>query len=366
MTKHRRQYPGATPYFDRHGTRRWRFRRKGFSAELGSDYGSPDFIARYEAALKRQKVEGQVGASRTRPGSIDALIVAYYRSPKFRDLAPSSRAIYSNILDRFRREHGHKRVVHLERRHVMDLMAERADTPGAANQLFKVLRLIMAHAVDLEMRPDNPAIGVKRFKQDGRGFHTWDETEIARFYDVHPPGTTAHLAMNLMLCTGAARADAVKLGWGNIRAGRLTYRRRKTRRQSNIVVDIPLHPDLAAALDRLPRDGFTFLETRLGKSRSPDGLSKLMRKWCNAAGLPQCSSHGLRKACARRLAEARATTHEIAAVTGHATLSEVERYTRAAKRSGLADAGFEKLDSWSKREQTLANHPKRFVKKDGN
>ncbi|MDH3668825.1 MAG: tyrosine-type recombinase/integrase [Paracoccaceae bacterium] len=363
MTKHRRQYPGATAYFDRHGKRRWRFRRKGFAAELGTDYGSPEFERRYEAALKLQKVEGRVGASRTKSGTIDALVVAYFRSPKFRDLAPLTRSTYSNILDRFRREHGRKRVAHLQRRHVMDLMAERAETPTAANRLLKLLRSIMAHAVDLEIRPDNPTLGVKPFKLDGSGYHAWDETEIARFYEAHPLGTTAHLAMTLMLCTGAARADAVKLGWGNVNHGRLSYRRRKTRRQSNIVVDIPLHPDLAAALDFLPRSAFTFLQTEQGKSRSPDGLGNLMRKWCDAAGLPQCTSHGLRKACARRLAEAGATTHEIQAVTGHATLSEVERYTRAAQRSGLADAGFEKLDSWSKREQTLANHPKRFAKK---
>ena len=143
------------------------------------------------------------------------------------------------------------------------------------------------------------------------------------------------------------------------------YRRTKTRRTSDLVVDIPIHPDLAAALELLPCDGFTFLQTAYGKSRSPNGLGNMMRGWCDSAGLPKCSSHGLRKACARRLAEAGATTHEIAAVTGHATLQEVERYTRDAQRSGLADSGFEKLGTWSKREQVVANHPKRFAKNGG-
>ena len=50
---------------------------------------------------------------------------------------------------------------------------------------------------------------------------------------------------------------------------------------------------------------------------------------------------------------------------GHATLQEVERYTRDAQRSGLADSGFEKLGTWSKRERVVANHPKRFAKKEG-
>jgi integrase len=56
-----------------------------------------------------------------------------------------------------------------------------------------------------------------------------------------------------------------------------------------------------------------------------------------AAGLPQrCVFHGLRKAACRRLAEAACTVHEIAAISGHASLREVERYTKAVEQVGLA------------------------------
>ena len=365
MTKHRRQFPGATPYFDRHGARRWRYRVKGFSAELGRDYGSPDFIARYEAAQKHQRLEGQIGRNRTRPGSINALVVAFYASPGFRNLSASTRRTYSGIIDRFRQAHGDKRVAHMERRHILEIMADKADTPAAANELLRILRLLMDHAVALEIRHDNPTAGVKRYTLAVGGFHTWTEDEISRFYEVHELGSTAHLAMTLMLYTGAARSDAVTLGWGNVKGGRISYRRIKTRRTSDLVVDIPIHPDLAEALELLPRDAFTFLQTRRGKSLAFNSLSKNMRRWCDAAGLHECTCHGLRKACARRFAEAGATSHEIAAVTGHATLKEVERYTRDAQRSGLADSGFEKLAARSKREHVVTNHPKRFAKKDG-
>ncbi len=67
------------------------------------------------------------------------------------------------------------------------------------------------------------------------------------------------------------------------------------------------------------------------------------REWCNEAGLPHCSAHGLRKAAAARLAERGATAHEIMAITGHKTLEEVERYTRAAQQAKLADAAMAKL-----------------------
>jgi hypothetical protein len=49
-------------------------------------------------------------------------------------------------------------------------------------------------------------------------------------------------------------------------------------------------------------------------------------------GLPnRCVPHGLRKAACRRLAEVGATAHQIMAVSGHKSLREVERYTRAAR-----------------------------------
>jgi hypothetical protein len=62
------------------------------------------------------------------------------------------------------------------------------------------------------------------------------------------------------------------------------------------------------------------------------------------AGLPKrCVTHGLRKAAARRLAEAGCTANEIASITGHATLQEVSRYTKAAEQRTLAQSAMRRL-----------------------
>ena len=170
-----------------------------------------------------------------------------------------------------------------------------------------------------------------------------------------------------MLYTGASRADAVRLGWHSIRqtdsGPRLEYSRRKTRRQADpIRVSIPVHPDLAEVLDACDPGTFTFLQTAQGAGRSAAGLGNKMREWCDVAGLTECSAHGLRKACARRLAEAGATAHEIMAITGHKTLAEVERYTRAALREGMADSAMAKLIARPKGEQTVVNLSHRFAR----
>ena len=92
----------------------------------------------------------------------------------------------------------------------------------------------------------------------------------------------------------------------------------------------------------------------------------LKRECCDEAGLPECSAHGFRKACARRLEEARGTAPEIMAVTGHKTLAEVQRYTETAMREGLVDSAHAKLLSRPNREQTVVNIPQRFAKKSTN
>jgi integrase len=66
-------------------------------------------------------------------------------------------------------------------------------------------------------------------------------------------------------------------------------------------------------------------------------FSEQFRGWCAEAGLPKaCSVHGLGKAACRRLAEAGCSANEIAAISGHATLQEVARYTKAVDQARMA------------------------------
>lgn len=338
----RREYPGASGYYDRHGKRRWRFRKNGFSSELGSDYGSPEFVQRYEEAVAGRRSGPGAGAGKTIPKSVSDLIARYYRTAEYLELKSSTKNTYRGILERFREEHGTKSAVKLERRHIQAILAGKIETPSAANNLRDRLKALMDLAVDLDWRKENPVITVKPLKVRSKGFHTWTEGEIDTFYSTHKFGTVAHTAMTLMLYTGAARSDAVKLGRGNIQGNRLRYKRQKTENNGGVLIDIPVHPELRAVLDACSKDT-TFLQTRDGKSRSPNGLGNKMRVWCDAAGLPECTSNGLRKAIARRLAEAGASPHEIMAVTGHLTLAEVTRYTQEANRPTLASGAFTKL-----------------------
>ena len=299
MKKKTDRFPKARPYRDRQGKIRWRYREKGFTAELGTEWGSEEFTRRYAAAVNRERPG--VGHARTIPGSLNDLVARWYRVVE-PTIAPATRKAYHSVIEPLRKKHGDKRVAHLRRRHVEEIKAELAEHPAAANNTLKRLSQLMDYAILLDWRPDNPVKPVKHFPMSGSGFHSWDEGEIAQYLSVHEPGTPAYLAMTLILYAGAARVDVVKLGRGNIRDGRLRYARQKTRKNpTGVEVNIPIHPTLEAALATVPNDAFTFLQTAQGKARTPNGLGTRMRQWCDKAGLPLCSSHGLRKAICRRL-----------------------------------------------------------------
>jgi integrase len=90
-------------------------------------------------------------------------------------------------------------------------------------------------------------------------------------------------------------------------------------------------------IDATPSEHLTFLVTATGKPYGGNAFSEQFRNWCDAAGLPRrCKPHGLRKAACRRLAEAGCSSSEIMAISGHATMKEVVRYTAAADRARLA------------------------------
>jgi len=95
-----------------------------------------------------------------------------------------------------------------------------------------------------------PTVGVKlaRVKDTG-GFTTWPLTSIQQYRAHHQLGTRARLALELLYNTMGARADAVRLGRQHVQAGMISFRRQKTGNP----VDLPILPELQAAIDAMPK-----------------------------------------------------------------------------------------------------------------
>ncbi|MBB4120205.1 tyrosine-type recombinase/integrase [Martelella radicis] len=319
-------------FVDRHGKTRWYFRKPGLKrTPLPGLPWTPEFMKAYEAAATGEPAE--IAQGKTTPGTVSALVVSFYRSSDFTALSDSTKATYRGIIERFRVEHGDKRVAHLQRKHVQRIVSERAATPAAANNMLRMIHVLMRHAVDIGWRNDDPTSGVRKVRRNSVGFLTWEEEHIATFIKKHPHGTRAHLALSLLLFTGQRRSDVVRMGRQHIKDGWLSITQQKTGQ----LVTIPVHDQLAEIIDALPRDNLTFITTGQGKPFTPAGFTNWFREMVKEAGLPDgLSPHGLRKATCRRLAEAGCSPHEIMAISGHKSLSEVTRYTIAASRRDMA------------------------------
>ena len=332
-------------FTDMRGKARWYFRRRGFKkVPLPGLPWSPEFMAAYERALAGQPIE--IGSRRSKPGTMRALAVSYYASIAFRSLRLSSQKVYRALIDRFCRdiganglvEYGELPAATMRREHIVKLMAARADKPDSANGLRKVLRALMQHAVETGIRQDDPTRDVKAIRVKSTGIHSWSENEIAQFEAKYPVGTKERLAFALLLGTGQRVSDIVAMGRQHVRGDYIHVRHVKTGAE----LDIPILPELAAILAETPANNLTFITTQFGKPFTANWFSDWFCGVCKQTGLPQCSAHGLRKAAARRLAEAGCTAHEIAAITGHASLREVTRYTKAADQRRLATAAIKK------------------------
>jgi hypothetical protein len=102
----------------------------------------------------------------------------------------------------------------------------------------------------------------------------------------------------------------------------------------------------------------TFLTGPAGKPFTPTGFTSWFGTSCRAAGLPLgLSAHGLRKAMCRRLAEEGCSANQIAAVSGHTTLREVSRYTKAADQKRLAIAAMHTLEQTAFQTASKSDKP---------
>jgi integrase len=221
------------------------------------------------------------------------------------------------------------------------MVSAKAATPAAARNFLNTLRAVMKFAVETGIRPDDPTDGARQISIKSDGYRTWSEEDISAFQAKHLIGTRAHLALALLLYTAQRRSDVIRMGRQHVRGGVLHLRQQQ---KTGTPLAIPVHPELQAVLDASPSDHLTFITTASGKPFTAAGFTNWFRECCNAAGLPNgTSAHGLRKAACRRLAEAGCSASVIAAISGHKSLKEVQRYTAAADQLLLARKGIEEM-----------------------
>jgi integrase len=333
---------------DRYGAWHSYFRRGSVSVPLPKPLLGPEYWEAYRSALadyiagRDPTRPSQIGDERTRPGTVAAAFIAYIGSASFKNgLGESTQKVHLNILKRWRDQWGSRPLAQLQRRHVVDWVNERADAPAAAQVFVKVVRRMMQYCVSIDLIETDPTAGVKAPKLNSKSYHAWTDDEIEQYRRRHPLGGNARTAIELLIGTAQRRSDVVRMGKQHLRDGgnAIWVEQKKTGWKG----EIPIGPELVVTLQAVPAGNLTFLTTAWGAAFTAPGFGNAFRDWCNQAGLPHCSSHGLRRAACTQLAEAGCTLHEIQAISGHISLAEVQRYTKAVDQARLARAARAKL-----------------------
>src|SRR3954451_9918822 len=348
---------------DRRGNRRLYVRRFGKKVRLRAKPHTMAFMQEYNdglTALEVANADPTPHDSRAPKAAARAtlgwLMSCYMASAEFKDLADASRRAKRSVFDECAREPRRPDapndlmrdcpLKHFTSAHAQ-MLRKRAKPrgQGAVKTRCKHLSAMFGWAVENEpLVTTNPFRDVKTQSKPTEGYYTWTVDDVATFEQFYPIGTKPRLALALLLYSGARRQDMVCFGKQHIRGGWLRWVPKKMLWKRSRTHEKPLLPVLADIIARIPCGDLTFLQTEYGKAFTPAGFGGWFRDKCDAAGLPKCTAHGLRKAGATLAAENGATDRELMALFDWDTPSQAHVYTRAASQKRLAQEAIHTMD----------------------
>lgn len=345
----------VTSFVDRHGKERFRFRRDGASRYLPPP-GTKEYREAYSEALT-----GVAGLSRAKAGTVADLVARFYQSVPFRRSGLSWQTTMRQVIEPFREKYGPATVKDFKTKDINLIVSRKMEQKvvegkkiggtAAAERLREVLIRLFDFAVSEEMIERNAARTSDKVGHKVKGFHTWTEEDIDAYRKHWPLGTKARLAIELMLWTGMRRGNAHKV------PPPVNGRFRAVAVKTGKEIDLAVTPQLKAAIDAMSEGEIgtdALIVTAKGKPFTAAGFGNKVREWCDAAGLPDCTSHGLRKALATRGANLGLSQQELKALGQWEGDEEVRLYAAKADRKRLAAGALDKVVEWE-HSRTSAN-----------
>jgi hypothetical protein len=311
---------------------------------------SPAFMAALESANDKLPSDPKQIVNRAPvAGTVNAALIGYYDSAAFNALGKTTRQNRRAILERLiRAEHGDKRTITMHARAVQAIAAKLK--PNVQRNFRRAMQhFVRYYCLPLGLITANPIAGLELTpRPKSKGFHAWTDSEIETYRKHHSPGSKARLALEVLLMTGHARSDVIRMGDHYVRNGRLSMSRKKTGTEFSIqllpelVAELALHQQTGAVRSML------WLTSEHG---TPFGSAATFGNWfakrCKEAGVPG-RAHGLRKASAITHALHGATAHELMAWHGWKTIGEAQEYVEQASKMKLADNAAAKIISGTK------------------
>lgn len=338
----------VSSFLDRHRKRRYRWRKAGrtvyFKAHPNSAEGKAE-LAAILAGMAAPKLGSHAH------GTVAWVAARYFASTTFTGgKAAQTEHVARAIIEKFVATYATQRITDWRFDHIEAVLIKAAAKgtnakgraiggPSAAHNLRRQLHPFFDYAFKLlGIDKPNPVAQSAPIAVPRGGFHTWTDQEIEQYRKHWAMGTKARLALEIFLWTAQRKADASLFGRAHLVGGQIRMTPAKTRNSTGAQILLPAAPQLLEAIGAMPVTGTeVFLVNDYGRPFSKAGLGNKMRDWCNAAGLPHCTAHGLRKAAARRAAEHGATNQELKAIGGWTTDRQVNLYTAAAEQKRMGE-----------------------------
>jgi integrase len=230
-----------------------------------------------------------------------------------------------------------RRVADITAEMVRALVRKKKANPIEANRAVAVLSKMMARAIELQMRTDNPCAGIKRNRENVR--ERWlDEHDLPRFLAALAKQDGPHADLIRFLTVSGWRvSEARMMRWDMVDLPRMIVNLPDTKTGK---ATRHLSTDAATIIDRQPRRvGFVFS----ARGSTPVDYRKtlhLLHAICIVAGIDRITPHVLRHTAATWAAVEGAEAHELRAAFGWKTLAMTARYVN--KSESLARRGAER------------------------
>ena len=204
---------------------------------------------------------------------------------------------------------------------------------GTATRVMGMLGAILNFAVRRGLRPDNPAIGIKRFPDRSlERFLTAEELSrlSASFAVAEKRGANPYAlaAIKLLALTGARKSEIVKLKWEWVDFDRRCLRLPDSKTGKKTVPLGTAAVEILASLPRIAGNPFVIAGAKSGHHLV--GLQKVWKQVREDAGLPDLRLHDLRHHFISTGAASGESLYILGKVAGHKQASTTQRYAHLA------------------------------------
>jgi integrase len=314
----------------------WYAWRERGAPRIHGEYGTADFWASYDAAIRERHVP--------EPGKFRALVMLYKASADYQNLAPATKRKWGPWLDRVATYFGTLSIAAFDNPKVRPIIRQwrnkYADTPRTADMGMQVLSRVCGYAIEQGKLTVNPCEGIKALYSADRAAIIWTDADIAGIKQAVSPEVGN--AIDLAAATGLRRGDLLRLSWSHVHEHEIVILTNKSGRR--VEARIPLYADLRAVLARIPKRAITILTNSKGRAWTGDGLGSIIIEAKKKAGISDLHFHDLRGTAATKFYAAGLPLRVIAEILGWTEDSVEDILRKYVDRAAATKAVIRLLD----------------------